>query len=254
MSARLATSAAPRISSVAPGRPAAGVGAQHDVGVQHRDQPVEVAVARGGEEGVDDLALPAPGRRRGAGALAPHAAAGAAGQLAGRVGRAVRRSARSPRTAPRTCRAGRRPAARPGRASPAPPAAPGRPSRPAAPRARGSIPPTGLDDRVGHVRASSGSSRRAVRERSMFRHTRATTVVSQPPRFSTSLASDAAQPQPGVLHGVVGLGERAEHPVGHRPQPRPVLLEAARPATPARPWSRPHLAMVIQPPRPAAGA
>ena len=32
---------------------------------------------------------------------------------------------------------------------------------------------------------SSGSSRREVRERSMSRHTRATTVVSQPPRFAT---------------------------------------------------------------------
>jgi hypothetical protein len=30
-----------------------------------------------------------------------------------------------------------------------------------------------------------GSSRRAARERSMSRHTRATTVVSQPPRLST---------------------------------------------------------------------
>ena len=29
----------------------------------------------------------------------------------------------------------------------------------------------------------------------------------------------------GVLDGVVGLGGRAQHPVGHRPQMRPVLLE-----------------------------
>lgn len=36
--------------------------------------------------------------------------------------------------------------------------------------------------------ASSGASRRDSRERSMSRHTRATTVVSQPPRFSTPLA------------------------------------------------------------------
>jgi hypothetical protein len=35
---------------------------------------------------------------------------------------------------------------------------------------------------------ASGSSCRRLRERSMFRHTRATTVVSQPPRFSTSAA------------------------------------------------------------------
>lgn len=37
---------------------------------------------------------------------------------------------------------------------------------------------------------SSGSSRCNLRERSMFRHTLATTVVSQPPRFSMPLASD----------------------------------------------------------------
>ena len=37
---------------------------------------------------------------------------------------------------------------------------------------------------------SSGCSRRTFRERSMFSATRATTVVSQPPRFSTSLVSE----------------------------------------------------------------
>jgi hypothetical protein len=36
----------------------------------------------------------------------------------------------------------------------------------------------------------SGSSRRDLRDCSMFRHTRATTVVSHPPRFSISLESD----------------------------------------------------------------
>ena len=36
----------------------------------------------------------------------------------------------------------------------------------------------------------SGSSRRDVRERSMSRQTRATTVVSHPPRFPISLASE----------------------------------------------------------------
>ena len=36
----------------------------------------------------------------------------------------------------------------------------------------------------------------------------------------------AAEPQPGLLHGVVGLAERAEHPVGDRPQVAAVLLEA----------------------------
>ena len=35
----------------------------------------------------------------------------------------------------------------------------------------------------------------------------------------------AAEPQPGSLDGVVGLAERAEHPVGHRPQVGAVGLE-----------------------------
>jgi hypothetical protein len=35
-----------------------------------------------------------------------------------------------------------------------------------------------------------------------------------------------AQPQPRLLHGVVGLGSRAEHPVRHRREPGPVGLEA----------------------------
>jgi hypothetical protein len=39
------------------------------------------------------------------------------------------------------------------------------------------------------MQTSKGSSRRTLRERSMFRETRATTVVSRPPSFSTLLAS-----------------------------------------------------------------
>ena len=38
--------------------------------------------------------------------------------------------------------------------------------------------------------ASNGSSGRVLRERSLFRQTRAVTVVSQPPRFSISVASE----------------------------------------------------------------
>ena len=45
-----------------------------------------------------------------------------------------------------------------------------------------------VDERIGN-RPASGSSRRAVRERSMFSDTRATTVVSHPPRFSISSLS-----------------------------------------------------------------
>ena len=45
-----------------------------------------------------------------------------------------------------------------------------------------------VDDRLGHARAER-LLRRVSRERSMFRETRPTTVVSQPPRFSTVAAS-----------------------------------------------------------------
>ena len=73
------------------------------------------------------------------------------------------------------------------------------------------------------------------RDRSMFRHTRATTVVSQPPRFSTSSASGAAEPQPGLLHGVVGLARASRAsgrppPAGGAGAPR-----SARPASRVRP-------------------
>ena len=54
---------------------------------------------------------------------------------------------------------------------------------------------------------------------------RVTTVVSQAARFSISSGAGALQPQPGLLHGVVGLGERAEHPVADRPQTIAVLFE-----------------------------
>ena len=59
----------------------------------------------------------------------------------------------------------------------------------------------------------------------MSRHTRETTVVNQPPRFSTVAAIDAVETQPRFLHRVLGLAQRAEHAVGHSAQPRPVLFE-----------------------------
>jgi hypothetical protein len=41
-----------------------------------------------------------------------------------------------------------------------------------------------------------------------------------------AIGAHAADPQPGLLHGIVGLAERAQHPVGHRPQVGSVGLEA----------------------------
>ena len=62
----------------------------------------------------------------------------------------------------------------------------------------------------------------------MFSETRATTVVSHPLRFATSSASVRPSRSQGLLHGVVGLAQRAEHPVGHAAQPGSVLLEMLR--------------------------
>jgi hypothetical protein len=52
-------------------RPRAAVDAEHDVGVEHRDQRVEGSVARSGEEGVDQLSLAGKIDVRHRGALHP---------------------------------------------------------------------------------------------------------------------------------------------------------------------------------------
>jgi hypothetical protein len=65
----------------------AGVGPEDDVGVQHRNQRVEVSVPGGGQEGIRDLPLLARvGVRHGS---LPDAAPGPAGEFPGRLRRAV---------------------------------------------------------------------------------------------------------------------------------------------------------------------
>ena len=59
----------------------------------------------------------------------------------------------------------------------------------------------------------------------MFRHTRATTVVSQPPRLSTSSASTRLSRSQASWTASSASLDRAEHPVGHRPELGPVRLE-----------------------------
>ena len=80
------------------------------------------------------------------------------------------------------------------------------------------------DDRVGDVYAEgllAPCLARAQHVQTHPRHYRGQprSEVLDPPRVS------ATQAQPGFLDGVVGLAERAEHPVGHRPEPSPVCLE-----------------------------
>jgi hypothetical protein len=67
----------------AAGRP--GIGPQDDVRVEHRQEPIEVAVTRSREKRLDDLALRFE-VRVGNGSLGAHAPARPAGELARRLG------------------------------------------------------------------------------------------------------------------------------------------------------------------------
>jgi hypothetical protein len=82
----------------------------------------------------------------------------------------------------------------------------------------------GVEDRVGQVhveRLLAPGSARAEHVQRDARDDR-----RQPSAHVLDLARvGAAQPQPGVLHRVVGFAERAEHPVGHRAEVRALLLE-----------------------------
>ena len=98
----------------------------------------------------------------------------------------------------------------------------------------GSVPSARSHDRVGQVHverllaarpcASAACSARPARRRSS-----ASRRGSRPRRVG------AAEPQPGLLDGVVGLAQRAEHPVGHRPQVRCGAPRSAPPASRAHP-------------------
>ena len=202
----------------------AAVSAQHDVWVEHRHQRLEVALPGGGEVRVDDRAL--AGQVRVRTAAPPRARAGERGWRAGGSPRASGRpSPRSPRMARRTCRAARTRAARPGPASRARPAARSRPQSASNASCSGSVPAAGFSIIGSGRKPSSGCSPRVRRERSTFRQIRATTVVSHRSRLSICSASVRAQPQPRLLHGVLGLAERAEHPVGDRAQLGPQAVE-----------------------------
>jgi hypothetical protein len=72
--------------------------------------------------------------------------------------------------------------------------------------------------------ASSGYSRRIQREPGMLSATRPTALTSQASRLSISPAPGAAEPDPRLLHGFVGLAHGARHPIGDGSQPGPVLL------------------------------
>jgi hypothetical protein len=194
---------------------------EHDVGVEHREERVEVTLARRGEEGVDDLSLAAEvGLRDGGGPADPPA--GEAGKLARCLGGAahdegdlvvghgeqvVQHERQSLGGAEHGEHHQQRGTDRVGQqrfvlgVDPAV----------AARRPLVSVPFEGL---LGRDR----------RERSMFRHTRATIVVIHPPMLSTTLVSERlSRIQDSWTASSASLSESAEHSVGNGPQVGPVL-------------------------------
>jgi len=200
-----------------------GVGAQDDVRVEQREECVEVAVARGGEEGVDDRALAG---RIGVGyrCLCLDPAAGAAGELPGRrrgppddgcdvvegYGEHVVQHEREPLGgSERVQHHEQREPDGVGQQR----------------RMLGIRTVRAADDRLGqaqrfltpgparaqHVQAHPADDRR------------------QPPAEVLDTAgTGAAGVEPGFLYRVVRLAQRAEHPVAHRPQVVAVLREPLR--------------------------
>ena len=170
---------------VRPARPT--VGPQHDVGVEDGDQSLEVAVTRRREERVDDLALPG---EVGVGLRCTlHPTAGAARELAcrrrcavhdrrdlveGHGEHVVQHEREALGRLEHLEHDEQREADRVGEER----------------LLLGVDAVRRADDRVGHERLERVLPAGAARERSMLRLTRATTVVSQPPRFSISSASE----------------------------------------------------------------
>jgi hypothetical protein len=80
------------------------------------------------------------------------------------------------------------------------------------------------DDRVGKVRVQQVLAPRGARAQHVEADARHD--GGQPAgEVLDRVGIGAAQPQPRLLHRVVGLGDRPEHAVGDRAQVRPVLLE-----------------------------
>jgi hypothetical protein len=91
----------------------------------------------------------------------------------------------------------------------------------------GSTPSSGLTIGSGTC-GPNGSSCRELRDVRVFRHTRATIVVSHPRGLSMPRPVGFADSEPGVLDRVVGLAQRAEHPIGDGSQVGALLLETFR--------------------------
>ena len=209
-----------------PRAPAAGPGSTRNTtsGIEHRDERRRSrrrARRRGRRRRRARCSREVGVRRR---RRAAHASPGAAGQLARRRRRAPDdRRDLVERHAEHVVQHEREPLGR-ASASRARRAAPARPSR----RCSASLLRVAASS---SVTIGSGSqmpteSSRRARRRAQHVEADAADDRRQPPaEVRRPRGVGAAQPQPRLLHGVLGLGDRAEHPVGDRPQLRAVLLE-----------------------------
>ena len=233
---------APQLGRLA-GRHRRRVRVQDDVGIEHGQQRVAVACPGGGDERLGDRPLPGQPPRPRTGPL-PGWPGGSSCPAAPRTRRLARlascRAASDERpvipaissngTPNMSCSTNATRSAGASRSSTTSSASPtesastascsGRRRR--ATRRRRRPPPAA---RIPPRPPPASSSRRACRERSMSRHTRDVIVVSQPSRLRDAVRARPGGAQPGLLHRVIRVAGRAEHPVGHRPQPSPVPLE-----------------------------
>ncbi len=200
----------------------AALGPQDDVRIEHRDKPLEVALPRGRQEGLDHLTL---GADVGIGVrgCGPHPPAGAAGKLTHGLGRAIDDRGD-------LVEGDREHVVQHERESL------GRRQRLEHDQQRQSdgIGQQGLvlgvravrrvHDRIGDVLADRLLTPRPARAQHVQRHAR--DHGRQPPGQILDLAGlRTAQAQPSLLDGVVRLAQRSEHSIRDRLQPRAVLLE-----------------------------
>ena len=203
----------------------AHVGAQHHVGIEDGEEPVEVAVVRGGEEGLDDLALLV---EAGVGhdALALHPAPRAAGQLPRRLGRAVHdRRDVGERHREHVVEHEREPLWRRQGVEHDEHRQPHRVGHERLVLGVGAV--GAVDDRLGQAQVERVLAPRLAGAEHVQRHA---AHHRRQPRVEALdvLGVGAVVAQPRLLDGVVGLAERAEHAVGHRTHARPPLLELLR--------------------------
>jgi hypothetical protein len=88
-------------------------------------------------------------------------------------------------------------------------------------------PVLGAHDRLGHVKVQRHLAPRLARAQHTQAHPRDDRREPRP-QVLDAAGVGAAEPKPGFLHGVIGFVQRAEHPVGHRPEVIPIGLEPLR--------------------------